>query len=131
MRPRWVLAALLLPLVSLGGVRDAVAFKTGQEFLAECQEGVGERQTMLHLQCLAYLHGFMDAYQVSAVFQRQRAGPPLPICLPEKRATVGAVVDVTRGWLRRHPHRHHEPVAVAIFWALVEAYPCESWLREK
>jgi hypothetical protein len=133
MARKWILVALLLSLVGLGSARVDDTAETGRAFLAECQSGIDKRQMVVHLHCLSYLRGVIDAYQLlRAYVEIQQDTLRMPICLPEDGSfNVGVMRDVTRGWLHRHPEHHNDPVVYAIFQAMTEAYPCKPSAKKK
>jgi Rap1a immunity proteins len=118
-------AALGLLIFCLSGRSPAEAVATGRELAAACADGPSTEQIFLSTHCMAYLSGFVDAYQLSmAVMERQVPKAKKPICLPPRGVDHGQMKALVNDWLKRNPSEHDETARTVVYLVLATAYPC-------
>lgn len=97
-----------------------------------CREGEDAAQAAKYILCLGYIHGLVDGYIVGMmVLDQQTKAPRTPICLPDWGIEAGTAVDLTLAWLTRHPDSRDETARMAVFRAMVAAYPCQAPVQKK
>jgi hypothetical protein len=98
------------------------------QFLSQCKAGIraidGDRLTVEQhtkaIECLSYLHGFIDAILLTPL---QANGKPI-VCLPDAGVSVYQVARIAIKWAEDNPSRLHEDRQVMVVSSLVGAFPC-------
>jgi hypothetical protein len=73
------------------------------------------------LQCMHYVAGFLDGYDIASAVEK---GKPF-LCLPHD-SNIGQIVRVVVKWLRDHPEKLNQAASVCVFEALGDAFMCKN-----
>ncbi len=108
----------LLGLMLRGPGADAT---TGKELYESCITKNTDRK----LDCMAYLHGFIDGM----IMGYTAHGTVRGYCPPVTGVTVARGRAIVEQWLRDHPERLDTDAGILAGLALSEAFPCKAGTR--
>ena len=124
---------LLGSVLALGAAttQSVPADRTGTAFLRKCNpvvrdadgEDVSAEEAVQGLQCMSYLQGFLDGYELAAhTFESQYKRV---MCPPKGGIENEQAARIVVEYLREHPEELHATDRVLVFIALARAFPCE------
>ena len=125
----------LLAMLVIIASAPSYAAHNGHDLLKWCQSAANYdsealindpiKHSIKAYKCVSYIRGFVDHSNLSQLLLKKFAhSNPTLFCLPGK-ANAYTVTKVYVKWANKHPENLHETGRINLWFALMDAYPCD------